>query len=522
MGNKRRVLVWGFALLLAAVPVLASNLAASGGKQQANNGKPLAYAEDLDWQIPNEKLMLPFKDQEPIYFVNRTQSPGEWRKLPKFWNEATEQVQDPRTGEAVVRKVVKIKVPLGLSQSPPVPPENPMTVTRWLLGKRLYFDHILSSDGTVACASCHDPRRGWTDQSPVSTGIGGHKGGVSAPTVLNACYNPLQFWDGRAISLEDQAQGPVANPLEMFAGPGEGHAWPRAVERVRKKGDYVRRFREAYGTDPTRDAIAKAIATFERTVLSGNSIHDRADLAMRRRVSEAESNDFTIQPADYEKVLREAFAAKDMPSLKALKLDPAKDAQRIPEVARSISNGRALFFGKARCSTCHVGDLFTDNQFHNLGVGAKDGKLPPDGWGRFARVPLGHKNGEFMGAFKTPTLRGLGETGPYMHDGSEKNLEEVIELYDRGGNANEFLSPKMRDIPAEQAYERARERGTKYTGPKPALLGTGGRPIIPLKLNLSKAEKADLVRFVLALHGDPLDPIVADPRLKVARPAANR
>jgi cytochrome c peroxidase len=518
MWRKRRVLVWGIGLLLAAWPVLVANQAGGGGKQQA--GKSLSYAEDLDWQIPNEKLMLPFKDQQPIYFVNGTQSPAEWRKLPKFWNEATEQAQDPRTGDVVVRKVVKIKVPLGLNQSPPVPAENAMTVARWQLGKRLYFDHILSSDGTVACASCHDPRRGWTDQSPVSVGIGGLKGGVSAPTVLNACYNPLQFWDGRATSLEDQAQGPVANPVEMFSG--KGHAWRGAVERVRKKADYVQRFREAYGTDPTRDAIAKAIATFERTVLSGNSLHDRAELAMCRRVSEAESTDFTIQAVDYEKVLRETFAAKDLPALTALKLAPARDGKRIPEVARALANGRVLFFGKARCATCHVGDLFTDNQFHNLGVGVKNGRLPADGLGRFARVPLGHKNSEFMGAFKTPTLRGLGETGPYMHDGSEKTLEEVIEFYDRGGNANEFLSAKMRDVSAEQAYEVARQRGTKYSGPKPTLLGTGGRPIIPLKLNLSKAEKADLVMFVRALHGDPVDPIVSEPRFKAPRASARR
>ena len=519
MWTKRRMILWGGGLLLAALPVLIQVRPATGGKPAAA-GKLQPYAQDLDWQIPNERLMLPFKDQEPIYFVNASQNAAEWRKLPKFWNEASEKVQDPRTGEVVVRKVVKIKLPLGLTHNPPVPAENQMTVTRWLLGKRLYFDHILSSSSTVACASCHNPKQGWTDQSPVSTGIGGLKGGVSAPTVLNACFNPLQFWDGRAISLEDQAQGPVQNPVEMFSG--EGHAWPRAVERVRKKDDYARRFREAYGTEPTRDAIAKAIATFERTVLSGNSIHDRADLAMRIRVSREEGTDFTLKPVDYEKVLKEAFAAKDIPALSALKLDVNKDAGRVPQVAKAISNGRALFFGKARCATCHVGDLFTDNAFHNLGVGAKDGKLPANGWGRFNHVPLGHKNVEFLGAFKTPTLRGLVRTAPYMHDGNEKTLEEVVEFYDRGGNANPFLSTKMRDIDAERAYELARQRGTKYSGPKPALLREDGHPIIPLKLNLTKAEKADLVYFLRALQGDPVDPIVADPNYKVARPTSGK
>jgi cytochrome c peroxidase len=308
----------------------------------------------------------------------------------------------------------------------------------------------------------------------------------------------------------------VANPLEMFSG--EGHAWPRAVERVRKRPAYVKLFRAAYGTEPTRDTIAKAIATFERTVLSGNSIQDRADLAARVRASREESTDFTPKPADYEKVLKEAFASKDEPSLKALRLDPAKDAGRVPQVAKALSNGRALFFGKARCTTCHVSDLYTDNQFHNLGVGVKDGKLPANGWGRFAVMPLGHKSTEFLGAFKTPTLRGLTNTGPYMHDGSEKSLEEVVEFYDRGGNANPFLSPKMRDPDAERAYLQAKQRGTKYAGPPPAVFRDDGHPIIPLKLNLIQSEKADLVAFLRALHGDPVDPIVADPDHKIARP----
>jgi cytochrome c peroxidase len=465
--------------------------------------------ESLDCQLPNERLMTPFKDRVPIAFVSRTQNLKEWNALPRYWNEASEKIQDPTTGAEIVRKVVKIKVPLGLTAGPPVPPENPMTVERWALGKRLYFDHVLSADGSVACASCHDPKRGWTDQSPVSVGIRGLRGGVSAPTVLNSAYNPLQFWDGRAVSLEDQAQGPVQNPIEMFTG--EGHAWPKAVGRVRAKGDYTQRFQAAFGTEPTRDAIAKAIATFERTVLSGNSIHDRADLAMRVRAAEEEKSDFNIQAVDYAAVLRQAFAKKDMHALTALRLDPAKDAGRIAEVAKGLANGRAVFFGKARCATCHVGDNFTDNSFHNLGVGVKDGKLPPDSHGRYTRLALGHKNPEMMGAFKTPTLRGLVSTAPFLHDGSEKTLEAVVEFYDRGGNANEFLSPKMRDVDAERAYERSRRDRTPYKGPEVTLFGPAQTPVVPLKLNLTPQEKADLVLFLRSLEGDPVDPIVADP-----------
>src|SRR5690606_8585548 len=120
------------------------------------------------------------------------------------------------------------------------------------------------------------------------TGIRNLRGGMNAPTVLNSAYNHLQFWDGRAITLEDQAQGPVENPVEMFAG--DGHAWNSAVLRIRKNADYVAQFRQVFGCDPTRDTVAKAIATYERTVLSGNSVHDRAELARTVRIVEEESD----------------------------------------------------------------------------------------------------------------------------------------------------------------------------------------------------------------------------------------
>ncbi len=131
-------------------------------------------------------------------------------------------------------------------------------------------------------------------------------------------------------------------------------------------------------------------------------------------------------------------------------------------MAQSLNDGRALFFGKARCNSCHVGDNFTDNQFHNLGVGVKDGQLPADTLGRFATLPTGHKNPELIGAFKTPTLRHLLGTAPYMHNGSERTLEEVVEFYDRGGNANEFLDP-------EDARLRGREGLRIEPSPKDSL-----------------------------------------------------
>jgi cytochrome c peroxidase len=474
---------------------------------KSTEAQPAATEDSYTWQLPRASWKLAFKDEQPISFLSRTQNAAAWDKLPHFWNETTEKAIDPATGKEVERKVVKIKVPLGLTQGPPIPAENPPTVARWRLGKQLYFDPLLSSDGRVRCATCHNPAKGWTDQQPVSVGIKGQKGGISAPTVLNSAYNALQFWDGRALSLEHQCQGPPQNPIEMFDGSGD--AWRLVVERVRSKPAYREQFAKAFGTEPTRDAIAKAIATYERTVLSGNSIHDRAELAMRRRVEEEETGKFETKAKDYETALKDAVARKDVPALGALGLDPEKDAAKVPAVAASLNNGRALFFGKARCSNCHAGDNFTDQGFHNLGVGVKNGALPRDAHGRFGQLQPGHKNPELMGAFKTPTLRGLVTSAPYLHDGSEPTLEKVVDFYDRGGNAHEHLDAKMRDFEAERAYLLGTQGGPASKGPEVKRFGPEHEPVVPLKLNLTEQEKKDLVLFLKALQGDPVDPVVA-------------
>jgi cytochrome c peroxidase len=498
--------------LLAATAALgfAAALPANPPDPRKPTGPDPLEPASLEWQVGDERLKLPFHQDRPITFVNRAQSPAEWDKLPAFWNEVTETAVDPRTGKSGERKAVKIKVPLGLTHNPPVPAENPLTVAKWQLGKRLYFDRALSADNSVSCASCHDPKFGYTDQAKFSTGIGGQLGGMNAPTVINSAYNLLQFWDGRAISLEDQAQGPVQNPVEMFAG--DGNAWHKAVARVRSKSDYTARFKEVFGHEPTRDAIAKAVASYERTVLAANSVHDRAERAMQKRLKEDEDSPQTLTPADYETVLKDALARSDASAVGALKLDKPTPAQ-IADEAKSIDNGRKLFFNKARCSACHAGDNFTDNGFHNLGVGVdKEGRISADAQGRFARLPTGHKDPQHMGAFKTPTTRGLLATAPYMHDGSEQTLEEVVEFYDRGGNANEFLDSKMRDTDAEAAYLAAKAKGEPWKGPEVKVFGRDGRPVIPLKLNLTPAEKKDLVLFLRALQGDPVDAVVADPQ----------
>ncbi|CAN5519118.1 cytochrome c peroxidase [soil metagenome] len=462
-------------------------------------------SKNLEWTLPNSAWMVPFAEEIPILYVPYSKT-KEWTALPSFWNPGTERARDPKTGEEVDRKVVRIKLPLGLNQPPTVPAENPMIVGRWALGKQLFFDRALSSDASVSCASCHDPKRGFTDQSRFATGIGGQLGGMSAPTILNSAYHQLQFWDGRAHSLEDQAQGPVANAVEMF--DGKGNAWDSVVTRVRQKKDYTPRFHKFFGVDPTRDAIAKAIATYERTVFSGNSITDRAELAMRIRAADEESTKQDVLPKDYEGVLKEAIAKKDEHSLSALKLTGSEDAAKIRNLATSLSRGRALFFGKARCNSCHVGDNFTDNQFHNIGVGVKNGVITPSLLGRYAQLPLGHKDPQLVGAFKTPTVRGLVGTSPFLHDGSEDTLEKVVDFYDRGGEPSEYLDVKMRNLDAEVSFELARAKKTQYTGPEVKVIN--GKAIAPLKLNLTSQEKQDLVAFMRSLQGDAVDPIVSD------------
>jgi cytochrome c peroxidase len=300
------------------------------------------------------------------------------------------------------------ELPLGLDPDyMQIPEDNPITPEKAELGKLLYFDPRLSKDGTISCATCHDPQKGFTDQMPVSIGINGQKGKVNAPTVLNAAYMFFQFWDGRAKTLEEQAKGPIENPIEM------GNSHEGAVENVANIEGYKKYFRATFGSEEvTIDRIAKAIATFERTVLSGNSAWDR----------------YTQ--------LRDENA-----------------------MSESAKRGLALFEGKARCTQCHVGFTLSDSLFHNIGVGmsSKDSDL-----GRF-KVTGEEKD---KGAFKTPTLRDLLRTAPYMHDGSVKTLEEVIDLYIKGGEPNPWLDPKMQ------------------------------------RIDLTAQEKADLLEFMKSLEGD--------------------
>jgi len=314
-----------------------------------------------------------------------------------------------------------------------VPPENPVTPEKTALGRKLYFDKRLSKDGTVSCATCHDPAKGFADGKKIAEGIAAKKGSRNSPTILNAIFYEFQFWDGRAATLEEQAKGPMINPVEMGMDSHDA-----VVKVVRGVPEYAGEFQKLFGRDATIDDIVAAIATFERTAVSGDSAFDR-------------------------------FHAGDKSAMSAA-------AQR----------GWELWNGKGRCNTCHpFGDAtpnFSDNKFHNIGVAAKAkdfatlARKAASAGGDTASLAsnadfseLGRfivtKQPKDLGSFKTPGLRDVALTAPYMHDGSEATLADVVNFYDRGGEPNPYLD--------------------------------GG--VVPLKL--THQEKQDLVAFMEALTG---------------------
>jgi cytochrome c peroxidase len=270
-----------------------------------------------------------------------------------------------------------------------------LPVTEANLGRALFFDRSLSKDGTVACASCHDPAKGYSDGRPTSVGVGGATGNRNAPTIRNASRQPFQFWDGRADSLETQALGPVQAAAEM------GMTLPGLELRLQGNATYAAQFRALYGSAPTSALFARAIATFERT--------------------ETVTDDF---------------------AQRALRGDPATLAQLSPQARAGQDRFHAL-----GCVACHGGPDARDGRFHNLGVDAR--KASPDP-GRFAITG----NPAERGAFKTPTLINVADSAPYMHDGSLATLRDVVEFYNRGGNPNPNLDRRLRPLNLTEAQKQ--------------------------------------------------------------------
>ncbi|MBI3344695.1 MAG: c-type cytochrome [Gammaproteobacteria bacterium] len=314
---------------------------------------------------------------------------------------------------------------------PPVPisADNPSTPEKIALGKALFEDKRLSGDGTVSCSNCHNPGKGFTDGMSVSEGINRSKGTRNAPTLINAAYFTSMFWDGRRPTLEAQAQDPFVNSIEH--GLKDHNA---LLDIVRKDAAYPGQFKAVFGAEPgkiTINHVTMAIASYERTLVSGDSPFDRY------------------------------MYAGDKTALS-------------PEAVRGLE----IYKGKGRCSTCHViGDkysLFTNNKFHNLGVNfskveprmfeivnafrvaAAKGQsldesvLKGSDFSQLGRVLVTitptDLDSKAIGQFKTPTLRNVALTAPYMHDGSIATLEEVVELYNKGNEKNPRLDPLFKPL----------------------------------------------------------------------------
>lgn len=301
-----------------------------------------------------------------------------------------------------------------------IPADNPLTPEKIALGRRLFFDRGLSSDGTVSCADCHKPELGFTDGLPVATGVGGRRGTRNSMSLLNVTYNTAQFWDGRVDTLEEQALEPLVNPVEMGNRSVE-----EVIARLRANGSYQEEFRAAFRDGVSATNAARAIASFERTLLSGNSPFDR-------------------------------FQAGEEGALTA-------EARR----------GMAIFRGRGRCSRCHTitehQPLFTNFAYQNTGVASlhasfeqlarEAAKLiergsPPEELALLGRQPGGDELGRALksallfeiGSYRTPSLRNVGITAPYFHDGSARTLADVVRFYNEGGRVEP--QPRGRAPPA--------------------------------------------------------------------------
>lgn len=279
------------------------------------------------------------------------------------------------------------KPPLGISTRLEDLPEPP-TPERVRLGRWLFYDARLSADGAVSCATCHQPGLAFSEPTAVSTGVHGQRGTRKAPPILNLAWAPLPhfFWDGRAESLEAQALGPIGNPVEM------GLSEQQLVRVVEGIPAYAPYFARAFGDERISAArVVSAIADYERTRMAGNSAWDRW------RAGEADA------------------------------------------VGPEAKKGHDLFFGRAACNTCHLGESLTDAKFHNVGVGWDQTTRRFRDAGRQVVT----QQDVDLGAFKTPTLRDVSRHAPYMHDGSVPTLREAVELYSLGGTKNPYLSAKI-------------------------------------------------------------------------------
>jgi cytochrome c peroxidase len=282
------------------------------------------------------------------------------------------------------------EVPFGLDRDAPLELDDAAAA----IGRKLFFDPILSRDGSVACASCHDPARGFAGGEALSVGVGGARTERNTPTVLNRAFGRAFMWDGRAATLDEQVLLPIENPREMALALDE------ALARLAADPSYSRSFQTSFSTAPDRATLSRALSAFVRRQWTADS------------------------PVDHFRERAE--------------FDALTNAERA---------GLWFYESRGRCWRCHSGPNFSDEAFHNTGIGARDG-VPEEG--RFAVT----RSEADRGAFKTPTLRGCALTAPYMHDGSLATLDDVVAFYRRGGVTNAHLAPEL--APIEMTDEDAR------------------------------------------------------------------
>lgn len=276
-------------------------------------------------------------------------------------------------------EVLPLPAQLTTYEAMPIPDDNPMTTEKVALGRQLFFDERLSGDGSRSCYSCHVCEKGLTDGLPKSVGAFGKMLPRSSPTLWNIGYHTEFYWDGRSDSLEKQAHA-------AWTGANMGAKAEEIAQKLNAISGYRLQFQQVFSSEATPDNIVKAIAAYERTIISGDTKWDR-------------------------------FRAGDQSALN-------ESEQRGWEV-----------FQQAKCTNCHDGVLFTDQQYHNVGIGM-DQEAPDIGRHKVTSRP------EDTGAFKTPTLRDIAKSAPYFHDGSVATLEEAVDLMLAGGKDNPHLDRK--------------------------------------------------------------------------------
>ncbi|MFT4841477.1 MAG: cytochrome c peroxidase [Planctomycetota bacterium] len=311
-----------------------------------------------------------------------------------------EDSQVPKQANALTPSFAFLKTPPKGLPAMPLPQNYVPTEAMFALGKRLFHDGILSKDHTVTCASCHLAANGFAHPDKLPPGVDGKRGLRHAPSLFNRGYGTLQRWDGSSASIEAFVLEPIEDPNEMDLKLSD------AIARLRANADYKQAFAETFASEPNPKTLRRSLATFVRGIVTGDAPYDRFLLG------------------------------------------------EVAEMTAQQRHGQWIFESKGACWKCHTPPLFTDEAFHNTGVGASSGIGASSGKpepGRMAAT----KNEQDAGKWKTPTLRSVRMTAPYMHDGSLATLEDVVAFYVGGGNANSNLDRRVKKLDLSKADQEA-------------------------------------------------------------------